>query len=485
MTITVEIELCKDCFCNFLSLEKEIFRQLMSAGREIFKNILESLDEAVFSEHDRKQYRDKGKRKTNVKSLFGVVEYSRHIYSCEDSDGKRASVYLLDALLEKQTIGKVSMSICQMAIESLTESTFRETARQVRSLTGLSISHQAVWNITQAIGSERREEIDKLAVKANKGEGTGELITKILYEEADGIWLHLQGKDREEVGPSTEMKLAIAYDGTTYSGDPKHPRRKLDNKVACAAIESPKEFIKHKEGIVASVYDTDNVELRVLNGDGGTWIKGLKDPEGIYVLDEYHRNKAITTYVRNEDLRKNLRTLLYENKIDTLFEVIDASINSIEDGEEKDQLLKLRMYFSNNREGLPGYYDRGKDIPETRSTEIHHSRLGCMESNIYSIIGNRMKYGRKLWSVNGANNLATILCCKYTTGLENLFHHTNIRGEKALIEKELPIMMSSKAPKKDGVKPEYYNSAHVGDSANPLLKALAGYNPFEDLQFIY
>jgi len=40
--------------------------------------------------------------------------------------------------------------------------------------------------------------------------------------------------------------------------------------------------------------------------------------------------------------------------------------------------------------------------------------MGCMESNIYTIIGNRMKGGRACWSIKGGNNLARLLCLKYT-----------------------------------------------------------------------
>ena len=33
-----------------------------------------------------------------------------------------------------------------------------------------------------------------------------------------------------------------------------------------------------------------------------------------------------------------------------------------------------------------------------------------MESNVFTLIGNRMKGRRECWSIDGANNLAVLLC---------------------------------------------------------------------------
>ena len=70
---------------------------------------------------------------------------------------------------------------------------------------------------------------------------------------------------------------------------------------------------------------------------------------------------------------------------------------------------------------LLGYYDRGIEIPPTRKPGvIHHARLGSMESNVFTLIGNRMKGRRHCWSVAGANHLGLLLCEYHTTGLEQL-----------------------------------------------------------------
>ena len=71
-------------------------------------------------------------------------------------------------------------------------------------------------------------------------------------------------------------------------------RRELDNKVAYASFESASDFRKHKEKVIASVYNTDEIVLRVKNGDGANWIQKDNSCECICVLDKFHRNKKIT-----------------------------------------------------------------------------------------------------------------------------------------------------------------------------------------------
>ena len=50
------------------------------------------------------------------------------------------------------------------------------------------------------MGKKKLEEIKAKAALAEQKKGTGTTETEILYEEADGVWLKLQGKDRQENG---------------------------------------------------------------------------------------------------------------------------------------------------------------------------------------------------------------------------------------------------------------------------------------------
>lgn len=134
---------------------------------------------------------------------------------------------------------------------------FRETAKSISENTRLDISCQAVWNIVKSMGEKQIEKFSNAAPSGN-------IESKILYEEADGDWLNLQGEDRKNYGKSREMKIGIAYDGVVHQAQKGGKiRRDLDNKTAYASFESTAAFRKHKENVIASVYNTDEIELRI------------------------------------------------------------------------------------------------------------------------------------------------------------------------------------------------------------------------------
>ena len=363
---------------------------------------------------DKKQYRDKGKRRTVLKTIMGEVEFSRRVYETEDETGRKFHVYLLDEALGLDRPGQMSPMLSELVATAACESTYRETARQVSELTGQTISHQTAWSITQEAGGRIRAREETLAAQARQDKGTGKLESKLLYEEADGIWLKLQGKDRKAYGPSREMKAAIAYSGVKQNGK----RRRLADKVACASFDNVKDFIGRKEGVIASVYCTDEIELRVLNGDGANWITANNEA-AVYQLDPFHRNRAIREYVNDPELQDLMIDLLYAKDIDKLLAVIEASVNSTIEPDEQEKRQRLLDYFSNNKEGLIPYYRRGEKMPPVNEG-LAPARCGSMESNIFTLIGNRMKGRRACWSIRGADNLAALLCLKHTGRLADV-----------------------------------------------------------------
>jgi len=330
--------------------------------------------------------------------------------------------------------------------EAVCAGTYRRAAQSISEMTGQRISHQAAWNVTQHLGAEVDKQEERLAALAADNEGGGQLETKVLFEEKDGIWLHLQGKDRKKHGKSHEMKVAIAYDGAEPIGKKRY---RLTNKVAAANFESAGKFHKRKEGIIASDYNVDEIETRIINGDGANWIKqhGFDDTAH-FQLDTFHRNRAIVRAAPDENSRKTMFKLLYGKKIDDLLVYIDALANSVEDEDQEEKLRGLHIYFTNNKDGLISYKRRGLDLPESPEGKEYRG-MGAMESNIFTIIGNRMKGGRACWSIDGGNNLARLLTLKHTGKL-----HTTLNNIKNWILPERyaeeVTMTSSKAPKNDG-----------------------------------
>ena len=326
-------------------------------------------------------------------------------------------------------------------------------------------------------GKENISDFSDLA-KAKKSEGCIE--TKLLYEEDDGVWLPLQGEDHKKYGSSKEMKVGIAYDGVLWSGDKSgKERRELHNKIAYTSFDSSAEYRKRKEGLVASRFNVEGIELRIRNGDGAGWVQGFGNAD-INILDVFHRNKALLMHVQQDGLRKLLMKQLYDKNIPMLRACIEAMINSEEDPKVQEHYQTLQTYYESNADGLLSAYDRDVKIPDTSEPGvIHHARLGSMESNVFTLIGNRMKGRRACWSIRGATNLADLLCLYHMTGFAGMFAGFAVPAAKTPSSDWKPLS-ASKVPLKAGKGYECRSHATVPNL--PWLKAIMGYQSLTQIR---
>jgi len=238
---------------NFNDLEKEIFKIGCEFAQELLKSVLIAMDQDIQKCRDKKRYRHKGLRETSLKTLMGDVSYRRAVYEEILESGEKSYVYLLDKELDLSCFGKVTSNLAVRIAEASSVCSFREAARNVSSMTGQTISHGGVWNVIQEMGEKLGEVEDTNAWLAKMHEGKGEKKTEILFEEADGVWINMQGKDRPKKGRRCEMKMAVAYDGWEVQGKARYA---LSNKVMVAGFEKPKQFQQKKEGAIAAVFDT-------------------------------------------------------------------------------------------------------------------------------------------------------------------------------------------------------------------------------------
>ena len=248
--------------------------------------------------------------------------------------------------------------------------------------------------------------------------------------------------------------------------------------MACANFEHTGKFIRRKEGAIAAVYNVDEIETRRLNGDGAMWIKqSITDETVHFQLDPFHRNRAIRQWVKDPEKQELIFELLYAKRIDDLLGCIEGYMNCLdntveEESAEKENLNCLLTYFTNNKDGLVPCHRRGLTLPEPPEGKVYR-RMGAMESNVFSIIGNRMKDRRACWSINGGNNLARLLCLKFTNRLSEALQRLTSCVLPERYAEEIPVILSAKVPKSEG---KGYNGFHKAESfpATPEYKWLKG-----------
>ena len=445
---------------TFKELEKKIYAWICQIGREFTKEFLERYDRMLMESRDKKKYRNKGTRQTTVKTVYGEVTYQRTVYEVMEEDGTRRFVYLLDETLELTNVGLISTNMAELLVKGITELSYRECASKVSEMTGQTISAMGVWNVIQALGEKICEEEKELTEDYKKGHLKGEKEVPVLFEEADGVYIKLQGKDRKNARQDkAEMKIGIAYDGWRKTGPNRYA---LENKVVVAGFSKAKEFHEYREAAIGRMFNLGEVSQRILNADGASWIKKVKDKSTCFQLDPFHRNKAVKEKIRHPKACRDILELLQTEKIEEVFRYLELYRNSLcEEGEIQD-VEDLIRYYENNREGLVPYQSQGLELPENPDG-LEYRNMGTMENHVWSVLAKRMKHGHRSWSRRGGNHLAKILAKKCSGKLYEVTERLRrlVFEEEKVEELYGEILMSAKAPKKDGKGYEYPSIGHL------------------------
>lgn len=465
---------------TFKELEKNIFAWICRIGQEFTKEFLERYDKQLMEARDKDYYRHKGLRQTTVKTVYGEVTYKRAVYEAHNEDGSTRFVYLLDETLDLENVGLISANMAELLVSGITEMSYRECAAKASRMTGQTISAMGVWNVIQALGAKVCEAEKELTEAYKAGKVQGSKDVPVLFEEADGVYINLQGKDRKRNGQDkAEIKVGIAYDGWKKMGKDRY---ELPNKVVVAGFAKAKEFQEYREAAIAEVFNLDEVSQRILNADGASWAKKVKDKSTCFQLDPFHKNKAVKEKIHNKKARSAIMELLGNLDIEGLFEYLEIYRDSLSEEKEIKDAEALLKYYENNRKGLLPYQEQGLELPENPEG-LEYRNMGTMENHVWSVIAKRMKHNHTSWSRRGGNHLAKILAKKCSGRL----YEVTERLRRPLFEEEKveelygEILMAGKVAKKAGKGYEYPKIGHVVGLDGPItgdgrkLLAMAGY----------
>lgn len=431
---------------SFKDLEEIAFKIACEFANEILRNMLEEYDKKIMNTRDTKEFRHKGKETTTVKAKTGLVEYTRTKYIQKQEDGKNKCVYLTDEILGIKEIGQVSGGIIELVAQNISEVSYRVCAEMINNMTGLSISGVAVWNIVQKLGEEiKKYEKEKVEAHQSDKLQAGTKETPTIYQEADGIMIYTQGKDRkeqikkykkehpnEEVPKKVrniELKLGMTYEGWKETGKNRY---ELVGKEYVAGYMTGEEMADITNANLYSKYDMSKVELRVLNSDGGSWIKRLLVKRAIYQADSYHLKEKIATNVREIEDVEILKTMFYRKEYKKMIEYVEE-LKYKYDGEveEIEKLNELQKYLNKRKDAMKRYKDyegvKEKLKGYSQKTGLKYRNMGCQESNNYSKLTRRMKKKRMSWSKRGSENIAKVITTYTSESCTDIIKNLNIQ----------------------------------------------------------
>lgn len=437
----------KDCL-TFKDIEQEIFKYVCQLAVDITEEFLKAYDHQLMKERDRSAYRHKGYKSDHLRCIYGDVAYERVVYQTTDGEGKESYIYLLDEALGMDTVGKMSLTLVESILSATTKMSFRNAAKEINQNTAANITFQSAWNVLQKFGEKLEAEEAALIRDYEKEALHGEKEVPVLFEEADGVYLHLQGKDRPKGKSGREIKVSTAYEGVNASGE-------LVGKVMSAGFAEGRTFQKLRESMIQKIYNTEEIKLRVLNGDGASWIQNCEDPDTVFQLDRFHVYQKMLRCIGDPEMQGRLRRLYDRKEIKELLESIQIYADSVARDDPKDhreeKALELLSYLSDNQASLLSYQDREEVMVPEPPEGLTYKNLGVQENQNCSHITLRMKHRKGSWSIAGGNHMAKTLV-RYGNGTirEDIFHYKDgiIESDQAPVIYE--ILSAAKAPKKDG-----------------------------------
>lgn len=481
-----------DSGVDFKSFEQWCYDMGMAFARMLMSIILVNLDNRILKERDRNVYRAKDLRPLTIKTLMGEVTIKRRVYRMKNEEGKNEYVHLLDQAIGLELIGKCSINLVHRMAEVIADCSYRAAAETVSFLSGQKISHGGLWNAVQTIG-ERISDMDEGRARLAKNfHFNGKKIVNMLQEEFDGVWVNMQGKDRPKTGHKREMKLAMAYEGVICEGVTKSgkPINTLVNPLYMAGFETPEAFFRKKEGQLGAVYNLDEIEVRLIGGDGGGWIEGFGAQCGCehhFQLDRFHIERELIRSGVSKENRKRITECFDEKRTLEGLAYVKLLWEAEANEKKKEKLGKTFGYLNNHRDNLTPILKRGLALPQPNDGVLC-GNMGAMESTVCGVIALRMKKRRASFSKIGGTNLARLLCLKRSKKLDETM--ADLSGMKLPVTLEEAVTMAlsaAKAPKKDGKGFQYpttgglpFTSA-AATNGRDAIKGLCSYRPLTDL----
>ena len=289
----------------------------------------------------------------------------------------------MDRIAGIEAYERVSSGVGLALVEASLEMSYGKASAYV---TGEQVSRQTVMNKIRA-ARPRQEPVEYRTVRE-------------LHIDADEDHAHLQ------TGKSTIVPLISVYEGVEHQG----------KRGTCKNIFHISEHGKRPSALWEEVsdelerrYDLSNTKI-YLHGDGAPWIKAGMDyiPNCQFVLDRYHKNKAIKQALSGID---RLAGSQYESHI---CKALDAG--------SRDQLVSIRDTL------LSRYPDREKTIRENMDyllsnfdaitiTKRDEASLngGCTEPHVSHVLSARLSSRPMGWSKKTLQRLVPILAAGAAT----------------------------------------------------------------------
>ena len=365
-----------------------------------------------------------GRRAKQIMTALGRVCFERGYYLCPHCHQGHSP---RDRELDVEGVA-CSPGVRRMMAVVGSDTSFDQGREQLQLLAGIEVTAKAVERHAEAIGAgieaceqeeiRRAKQLELPDVCAPKApffyiemDGTGVPVVKA---ETEGR----AGKVAGQPAHTREAKLGCVFTQTGVDEEGR-PVRDEDSTSYVAAIETAEEF-----GL--RLYNEawrrgwSRAQNKVVIADGAIWIWNLADqhfPGATQIVDLFHARQHLwelsaKLFSQDEKARKRwmARCLdrLERGKIEALVKIIRESAPASAD------LSKIvaneAEYFARNAERMryPTFREQGLFVGS-----------GVVEAGCKTAIGARLKRSGSFWTVDGANAIIALRCCRLSRRFED------------------------------------------------------------------
>jgi len=396
---------------NFKDLEQKIFKVVCQQAQDALKDVLILIDDKLMEHRNKELLDNRGIRKREIKTLFGIIEFKRRYY--EDSNGDYH--YLLDEYLGIPENDRQSPALKEVAFKLIKDLSYRKSAEKLENIIDVSTSHSTIHNWVQDLGArirqkrkEKRERLFQAGLIPERNEQRKEVDH--LFMEVDGVHISLQREEKNK----GEIKLGICYEGW----EKKHPMSDeylvVDKRVFGGVFTSD-VFWQEATTHLYENYLFNSESITLLNGDAAPWIaKGRELLPNItaWSLDDFHWNRKIRQLLGRSHFVPKVYQAIRDDDKEKLIEVLNKARSYRQKKEDKKKVDELKNYLLSYWQNIQPFEDRGIDLPDEMRG------MGAIESNVDKILVVRVKNEGMSWTIEGLKNLAAIIIADRNNELE-------------------------------------------------------------------
>ena len=382
--------------------DQRLLEGLQGIGQEVATVLLRREDEALRRQVPA-EWQNLGRERRQLETLAGKVTISRRVY--RDEQGVRHKP--LDAALGLSAYRRGTPSLERMAAYLASGTSYRRAAEQLGWMVGRRVNptriQRSVWAVGQALTAQ--EQAERAAV-FERGEvpPEGQLEAKILFAEADGVWIRLQREKRR----SAEVRVGILYTGKQPLG--KGRWQLADKTCVTALVKDSQEWQELMLLAAFGHYHLSGTERAVLNGDGAEWVRHSLDRLELPVhfqLDRFHIFRAAR---QAGPALPALARLACREGLPAVEPQLRQLIRQARP-EEQPKLLEFYDYLRHNADALIDYRLRlNLPLPP-------QAGLGAIEGNVDKLVVQRLKGRGMSWRLAGAK--AMLALCRHRPALRS------------------------------------------------------------------